>query len=106
MDPHTITTIGLFLLGGVFTVLWWLLQKKDSAQEEQIRLLFKKHDDDAQRLQDLELKIAGSYYHKEELDKRFDKLDQTFREVAGDISREIRDLSQRLLEHMIKEERA
>ena len=35
------------IIGGVFTVLWFLLRQKDANQAKQIDLLFSKHDEDA-----------------------------------------------------------
>ena len=79
LTPDSITAIILFFLGGVFVVLWWLLRMKDSAQAEQIAILFHKHDEDAQRLADLELKIAERHYQKVELDSKFEKLELSVR---------------------------
>lgn len=65
-------------LGGIVSVLWWLLKNKDAVQADQIKTLFDKHEEDAQRLQDLELNIAQRHYVKEELDSRFNKLEVAF----------------------------
>ena len=67
------------ILSGLFAVLWWLLRQKDSAQQKQISMLFEKHDEDAKRLQDLELDIAKHHYLKVELDPKFDRLAASFR---------------------------
>lgn len=76
-------------IGGVFTVLWWLLRQKDYRQEKQIELLFQKHDDDAKRLQDLELEIAKNHYLKNELDAKFDKIENAFRDGMKDMGDKI-----------------
>ena len=91
-SPDLTATIISLAATGIGTVLWWLLRQKDSAQQaqldalraliagqaEQITLLFRKHDDDAQRLADLELKIAERHYQKQELDSKFDRLEASF----------------------------
>ena len=72
--------IGIFILGGLFTVLWWLLRQKDSAQQAQITELFALHKEDSERLQLLQLKISDEHYRKVELDTRFDKIDTTLKD--------------------------
>lgn len=92
-------------VGGVFSVLWWLLRQKDEAQQEQIRLLFRKHDDDAAALQELRVMIAQKHYERPELDAKFDRLDQTFREGFRDLGTKFDKLSDTLTIHITKEER-
>jgi len=70
--------VALVVLGGVFSVMFWLLKSKDASQGDQIRTLFDKHDADAARLHDLEIKIAANHYVKPELDNKFDKLEGAF----------------------------
>lgn len=87
MSPDSFVTIGLFLLGGIFTVLWFLLRAKDAKQERDIALLWEKHDEDAKALQDLRIQIAGRHYERTELDGKFEKLEVAFKrgfDVLGD----------------------
>jgi len=79
----------LWAAGGVFSVLFWLLRQKDAKQEKAIDLLFGKHDDDAKRLQDLELDIARKHYVKEELDSRFRTLEASVREGLISLEKKI-----------------
>jgi hypothetical protein len=67
--------IVLFLISGVFTVLWYLLTQKDAKQAKEIDLLFKKHDEDAHALHELRVQIAEGHYKKSELDYKFDRLE-------------------------------
>lgn len=61
-------------------VLWYLLRQKDLAQQRSIDLLWEKHDADADALRRLELQVAGEHYKRNELDARFERLENTFRE--------------------------
>lgn len=67
-------------LTALVVVVWYLLRQKDTTQSEQIKLLFEKHDHDAKALEDLRLEIARSHYERPELDKKFDKLEENFRQ--------------------------
>ena len=69
----------IVILSGLFAVLWWLLRNKDASQQKEISTLWDKHDEDAKRLQDLELDIAKHHYLKIELDPKFDRLALSFR---------------------------
>lgn len=92
MSEIVMAEVGIFLLGGIFTVLWFLLRQKDAKQGDEIALLFKKHDEDAKRLQELELDIARRHYVKDELDSRFDRLENSIRESMRELGAEIRSL--------------
>ena len=65
-------------LGALMAVLWYLLKQKDEQNKKDIALLWQKHDEDVKALAKLELSIAGDHYRRDELDRRFDKLEQTF----------------------------
>ena len=75
-----VVTAFLTLLG----VVWKLLRDKDTEQQKEIELLFKKHDEDAQRLTELELSIARRQYvtnddlkqFMSELLRRFDRFEE------------------------------
>jgi hypothetical protein len=68
-----------WLLGGIATFVFWLLRNKDAVQAKQIDDLIRMHNEDAKRLQDLELEIARKHYVKDELDAKFDKLEDAFK---------------------------
>jgi dihydroorotase-like cyclic amidohydrolase len=81
------TEVILFIAGGVFTVLFFLLRQKDAAQAEQIRDLYQKHEDDSSRLIALELKLAHEYHSKTDIrdvlenlklffNERFDRMEE------------------------------
>jgi L-cysteine desulfidase len=79
--------VGVFILGIFIAVIGYLLSKKDAHQENMIDALFKKHDEDASRLQTLEIKIAETHYQKPEVDRLFDKfkgyLDEKFTSIES-----------------------
>ena len=64
----------VLLVSIIFAVIGYLLSRKDAQQASDITLLWEKHDDDAKRLQDLELDIAKHHYLKAELDPKFEQL--------------------------------
>jgi hypothetical protein len=95
--PHILDAI----FAGLFTVLWWLVRlrthetntkiaaiKEDSVKdldelkaafEKEIVVLFKKHDQDAENLRQLEILIASKHYERSDLDSKFDKMEETSR---------------------------
>ena len=103
---YAIVEIAIFILTGLFSVLWFLLRKKDEAQEQhicaqdhQIEILFTKHDQDADRLTELELKIAEKHYLKTELDTKFDKLENALREEFKSMGLKFDNLANALLKN-------
>lgn len=84
--------IWLLIAGAIFAIIGYLLARKDAQQEAQIKTLWEKHDEDAKRLQDLELDIAKRHYVKDELDQRFDRLENSIRSGMDSISGEVRNL--------------
>lgn len=74
-----ITELVMAAVGVVVAVIGYLLARKDAHQEKQIEALWEKHDQDAARLQDVELDIAKRHYVKDELDARFGQLDSSIR---------------------------
>lgn len=103
MDNQSLTLIALFVLGGLCTVMWWLLRNKDSAQSDQIRTLFSKHDEDAEKLADLKLEIARQYYVKTELDPKFEKLEHTISEWFSLLGAKFDMLNGAVSEHIRKD---
>jgi len=95
----------------VFAVVFWLLRQKDVAQEKQItalqkqiELLFKKHDDDVVALAQLQLHVAGHHYQRDELDVKFDRLQDTFKEGFNSLGSKFDDLTRSLIAHISREE--
>ena len=104
MDPLAIIIhAAAALLAGLFAITAWLLRNKDAAQEAQIDLLFRKHDDDAARLDALRLEIARNHYERNELDQRFDRLDHTIKDGLERIGAKVDRLSDAMLAHISKE---
>lgn len=89
--------IGMAFAGVVFAVLGWLLMRKDADQAEQIKLLFVKHDTDADKLHALELELAAKHYIKPELDSRFDKLEDSVSKALEDLGDKFDKLAQVLI---------
>lgn len=102
MDQHTM----LLIITALFSVLFWLLQMKDSKQAKQIDLLFEKHDADAEKLQALELRIAQQHYDKRELDVKFDKLERTFSEGFFTLSESVENVRTLLVQYLTRDERS
>lgn len=118
MDTSTIISILGILIVPAFA---YLLNKKDEAQEEKInahgdsiKLLFKKHDDDAAALVLLQRQIDKEHYVKPELDARFQSLDSrlqsleaTFRaglhELSVELGGKFDNLSEALVAHISRE---
>ena len=74
-------------------------------QQEQIKLLFEKHDADVNRLVDLELNLAKNHSPKQELDVRFDKLEKTLSHAFDSLGSKFDKLSSLLSDHIIDEDR-
>lgn len=92
-------------LSGVFSVLFWLLRNRDEAQAAQIKLLFEKHDADAQALQELRVQLASRHYEKPELDVRFRAMEDVTREGFRDLGKKFDRLTDILTKHITEEER-
>lgn len=105
MDPLTYAGLNSLLIA----LVGWLLANKDTKQgeqiaklEEQIKLLFKKHDDDVAALVLLQRQIDKEHYIKPELDARFQSLESTFRSGMHDLGAKFDRLSGFLVEHVTK----
>ena len=85
------------IIGGIFTVLWFLLRQKDANQAKQIDLLFSKHDEDVAKLDALKLEIAQKHYIKNELDAKFEKMEATFERGFRDLGGKFDRLSEVLI---------
>jgi hypothetical protein len=94
-----ITEIVLFIVGAVFTLISFLLRQRDEKQEEQIKLLFTKHDDDAAKLEKLELEIAKQHYIRPELDAKFDKLEGSIVDGLDKLGMKFDRLGERLMKN-------
>ena len=94
-----ITEIVLFIVGAVFTLISFLLRQRDEKQEEQIKLLFAKHDDDAAKLEKLELEIAKQHYIRPELDAKFDKLEGSIVDGLDKLGMKFDRLGERLMKN-------
>lgn len=95
---YFVIELALLVITGFFIVLWWLLRQKDATQARQIDLLFTKHDDDAHRLAELELKIAANHYIKPELDAKFERLESSIREGMRELGGKFDRLSEALIQ--------
>jgi type IV secretory pathway VirD2 relaxase len=93
VENWVIQSIIAILLG----IVAYLLRQKDVEQGRSIALLFKKHDEDADRLNKFELRIAQEHYIKPELDARFDKLETAFRHGFETLGNKFDKLSEALI---------
>jgi hypothetical protein len=100
MEPITYAALTSILIG----LVGWLLSNKDTKQGEEIKLLFKKHDDDAAALAALRIEIAKEHYLKHELDSRFQSLQDTFKDELRGLGNKFDHLTNVLIEHVRKED--
>ena len=100
--------IALAIFSGLFAVLFWLLRNKDAVQQaeiaklqlkcdKEVNTLWEKHDEDAKRLQDLELDIAKRHYVKDELDNRFERLESSIRVGLDQLGAKVDRLSEAII---------
>lgn len=99
-----LTELSLSIVSAIFVVLWWLLRQKDTSQARQIEkqdasinLLFLKHDEDARKLSELELKIASSHYIKPELDAKFMSLESSIKDGLHELGAKFDRLTEALI---------
>ena len=85
--------IGIMVAGIIFSVIGYLLRKKDEEQGKDIDHLSSKVDGNIASLQDLRLRIAQDHYHKGELDARFLRLEATFQKGFDDLGHKFDKLS-------------
>lgn len=86
--------IGIMVAGLIFSVIGYLLRKKDEEQGRQIDMLFTESKSNARETQDLRLRIAQDHYHKNELDARFLRLEATFQKGFDDLGHKFDRLSE------------
>ncbi len=86
--------LGLIVLSGVGTVIWWLLRTKDAQQDlrfvamqRSIETLFAKHDTNSKAIDEFKLEIAKQHYARPEIDTRFDRIDHAFRSIDAKIDK-------------------
>jgi hypothetical protein len=89
--------IGLLGISIIVGVVGWLLKQKDQAQEKEIDLLWKKHDEDATALSTLKERVDREYYAKSELDTKMNAI----RTEVHDGFRKIEDKIDKLIDSMI-----
>ena len=97
LDSHEIVILVLTIL---FGVIGFLLSQKDAKQADEIKILFKKHDEDSEALAQLRLQIAGNHYERSELDRKFDKLDATIKEGFVTLGQDLREMTKMLTTHL------
>ena len=98
MEPITYAALTTILIG----VVGWLLSNKDAKQQQEIAILFKKHDDDAAALAALRVEIAKEHYLKHELDDRFRSLEQAIKESSATLGKQFDNLAETLVAHLIE----
>ncbi len=77
--------VATFVMGGIFTVLWWLLRQKDEKQAQDIEKIYEaikdlyiKHREDERDLYALRIKIAENHPPKQEIEKMISDMKQHF----------------------------
>lgn len=104
MDIGTVVSIALFIFGGIFSVIGYLLRQKDAEQGEQIKMLFQRSDERQRQMQELEVRMASHYYPKAELDRKFDKLEGTISDGFRTMVAKIDEFGKALMQHIMDEE--
>ena len=110
--------IGLAGLGVLFSIIGWLLARKDDAQGKElqsqkedhekdisalrdaIKLLFAKHDADVNNLAEFKLHVAGKHYEAHTVDEKFDKLEGTFKDGFRDMGSKFDRLADAMIRHI------
>ena len=107
-----IVTIALFGLSAIGSIVWWLLNRNDAANARETAELrkscndlFKLHGEDANRLQQLELKVAGEYFKRDEFDEKFRELGTRLTDAFAVFTREFRELRDSVISHIASEAR-
>jgi hypothetical protein len=101
MGTAEYVAIGLFILGGLFSITSWMLKSMVQKQKEEMKEhkdmfkdLYDKHVDDSAKLAALELQLARNHYEKGEVTAMFNTfkgyLDEKFAEIKVSIG-EIND---------------
>ena len=107
----------LWIAGGVLTVMFYLLKQKDERQQKEIeslktsfdddvKVLWQRHDEDVERLRQLELAITGRYYMKEEMDIRLERLETSLTNGLDGLGQKIDLLTTALLQRSQHERRS
>jgi len=91
--------ISVAVIGAFFTIIGYLLNRKDQAQSGQINLLFSKHDQDVKDLQELRVKLAENHYSKHELDDRINRMETAFREGMKSLNDKLDKILNIMIEH-------
>ena len=86
---------------GLIAVLWYLYKKKEDKTDEALKMLWNKHDSDAQALQDLKLSVIAEHYKKGELDNKFNKLEHTIEKSLSELGCKFDRLSEILANHAV-----
>jgi len=90
MDAVAWVTFAIGAVTILFTIIGFFLSQKDAKQALEISDLFRKHEEDAQKLANLELKIAEQHYPKPEIDKIMDRFKGYFDERFDRLEKVIR----------------
>lgn len=110
-----VQTVVMFVGGVLISIIGWFLRAKDAQQEremqqmrehydKQIAALWVKHDADASRLEELVRHIDRAHYTREELDKRFDKLETSLTAAINSVGLRIDKLHATIELHIQRDE--
>ena len=103
--------IGLATITGIFGLLGWSLNRQIAQHEkendekfadvkESTDLLFKKHDEDAAKLQDLREMVLSQHYKREELDIKFERLEGAFSHGLEGVAEKLDELNKTMTTHI------
>jgi len=84
-------------------VLGWLLARKDEQQQKDITNLYQLHKEDSMKLEALQRELDREHYRKNELDSKFDRLDDSIQAGFQGIRNDVKEMLQTLHNHITAE---
>jgi len=111
MGPAEWVAIGLAVFALLFGLIGWSLNRQIAQHEKEndekfadvkkeTDLLFKKHDDDAAKLQDLREMVLSQHYKREELDVKFERLEGAFKQGFASVGDKLDELNKTMTTHI------
>lgn len=86
------TLVGVSILAMVGATIGYLLSKRDEKQQEEIKDLYEKYKEEADKLSALELAIAKNHFEKSEVMAMFDAFKKYLDEKFGELKTSINDI--------------
>lgn len=88
----TFITLGLFVLGLIFSVIGWLLSNKDKKQAEEIKSLELEIVNLKLEHHNLQLHIAADHYKATTIDQKFNHIEMSIKEAFREVRDELKEI--------------